>query len=361
MTDSPLQNDLARLAERRALAVPPLERRTGPVANRSGKRLSPALEEAAAAALAAYRASPEHAALVADLPGLGLDELQARLKEALEGPHFAAMLERLRRPADEDPDDFLPKAVSLGVMGQVVLILGLSGSVGYVMDISITNSNPGVYVGGAFDVGIDAGLQAEVCLGLWRESTDDLAGVYVGEEVDVDDGTGLTEATFLNDDELGLMLVGIDLGLDDGMENTDFYFFEFGLDREPTYQPGEATYLVQLGTLSCENSKDNYDTVYFEFLQDGESTVYRYPAWDGYQMCESQENDTYSSWDVGLIIKFNSSFTLRLHIGDEVMDDVTFPISGFSGLNQVRYYTFDTTVGAFDEVKYELAFSLIRN
>jgi len=273
------------------------------------------------------------------------------------------MLAALRQPQvlEVDLDDFAPKAVSLGLLAQAVLLIGLSGSVGYVMDIKITDPKPGIYLGGAIDAGIDAGIEGDVCIGFWRESTDDLDGIYVGEQVDVDDGTGLTEAAFLNDDELGLVLLGADLGIDDGMENTDFYFFEIGLSREPIYQPGDATYLVQLGMLDCLNSKDNYDTIYFEFLQDSDSTVYRYPAWDGYQMCESQNDSTYSSWRVGLIAKFNSSITLRMHVGDHTMKDVKFTASDLGGLNQGITHTFDETVNGFDEIKYTLQLYLIRN
>lgn len=200
-----------------------------------------------------------------------------------------------------------------------------------------------------------------MCLGFWREGVDDLGGIYVGEEVDVDDGVGVTEASFLHDDELALVFLGFDLGIGDGMEETNYYFFEFDVGRAPIYQPGDATYLVQLGVITCDNSKDNYDTVYFEFLQDSDSTVYRYPAWDGYQMCETQEDPTYNTWRVGLIAKFNSQLTLRLHVGDHTMDDVIVKASNFSGLNGSYDITWDEKVDAFDEIKYVMDINLIRN
>lgn len=346
MSASPINQDLAAMAARADLKLPdPAPRNEA--AGKSKHRLHPAIRTMADGALAAFRASPEHAALVADLPGLNLHQLQSRLRAALEGPHFAPMMDTIRHTATLEEDDplldFMPKAVSLGLLGQAVLFVGLSGSVGYVVDVDLTNPNTGIYAGGAIDVGVDVGIEGDVCLGFWREAVDDLGGVYIGEEVDIDDGTGVVEAAFENDGELGLIFIGIDLGIDDGMENTDYYFFEFDTGDAPIYQPGESNYLVQLQGMNCVNSKNNYDGIYFEFLADSDSTVYRYPAWDSYQMCESHRNANLSNWSVGLIIKFNSSFTLRLHVGDQTMDDITIYRSQYSGVNETITINWDTS------------------
>lgn len=361
MTDTQLQKDLAAAAEHFGFEKPTLERRDGPLSNKSGKRLPQGLRDAAEEVLAAYRASPDHAELMAALPQLSLADLHIRFQNALEGPHFAPLLQMLREPelAESDDDGFLPQSISLGLMAQAVLILGLSGSIGYVID---TDLKSGLYVGGAFDAGIDAGVEGDVCVGFWKEKVGDLDGIYVGEEVDIDDGTGVTEAAFLHDDELALVFVGVDLGIDDGMENTDFYFFEMEMGRAPIYQSGDATYLAQLVTMTCINSKDNYDTIYFEFYADGDdSTLYRYPAWDGYQMCEAQEDTTFSTWTVGMIAKFNTSLTLRLHVGDHTMDDVTVYPSSFGGLHGSITQNWDDKVDAFDEIQYSVVIQLIRN
>jgi hypothetical protein len=346
MSASPIQQDLAAMAARADLKLPAPAPRTAS-ADKPKQRLHPAIRAAADDALAAFGASPEHAALIADLPGLNLHQLVSRLRAALEGAHFAPMMDTIRHAATLDTDDplldFIPKAVSLGLLGQAVLLVGLSGSVGYVVDVDLTSPDTGIYAGGAIDVGGDAGIQADVCLGFWREAVDDLGGIYVGEEVDIDDGTGVVEAAFENDDELGLLFVGIGLGIDDGMENTDYYFFEFDTGDAPIYQPGDFNYMVQLQGMNCVNSKNNYDGIYFEFLADSDSTVYRYPAWDSYQMCESHRNANLSNWSVGLIIKFDSSFTLRLHVGDQTMGDATISRSQYSGVNSTFKVTWDTS------------------
>lgn len=361
MTLTLFKKDLQDVATQLGVTVPSLKRSDGEAA---GRRVGvpAALEKAASEALAEYRASPDYAAYKAELSGLNLYQAQARLAEALNGPHFAPLLERLRAPQslEIDPIDFIPKAVSLGLLVEAVLVVGVSGSVGYVVNVDISNFKSGVYAGGAFDWGADIALEGEVCVGFWANAIDDLSGVYVGAEVDVDEGLGVSGAAFLKKEEPGLLLVGLDFGVGDGFEGTDFYFFEFDVGHTPIYQPGDAQYLVQLGTLTCDNSKDNWDTVYFNFLQDSDKTQYRYPAWDGYQMCESQNTPAYSTWGVGLIAKFNSSLTLQLQVGDHQMPDVTVKATDFSGLYGTHTYTFDDKTG-LNEIKYTVVAQLIKN
>lgn len=363
MSAFPIQRDLAAMAARASLALPGAASRAATV-EKSKQRLHPAIRKAADEALLAFRASSEHAALMADLEGMSLLQLQSRLRTVLEGPYFEPVMATLRqtatRDADEDPLlDFIPKAVSLGLMGQAVLLLGVSGSVGYAVDVSLTNPDTGIYVGGAVDAGIDAGIEGDICLGFWRESVADLGGTYVGAEVDIDDLTGIVVAAFENDDEIGLVFAGVDLGIDDGMENTDFYFFEFDTGQAPIYQPGESNCLVQLQGMVCTNSKNDYDEIYIEFLADSDSTAYRFPAWDSYQMCEADRNSDLSNWSVGLIIKFDSSFTLRLHVGDQTLDDLTITRSYYGGVNEGYTAIWDTS-HATNGIYYSCATVLLK-
>lgn len=363
MSAFPIQTDLVAIAARTGLALPQAASRAEP-AEKPKQRLHPAIRRAADQAIVAFRASPEHAALMADLEGMNLFQLQLRLRAVLEGPDFAPLMAVIRdtaaRDSDEDPLlDFIPKALSLGLMGQAVLFLGLSGSVGYAVDVDLTNPDTGIYAGGAVDVGIDAGVEGEICLGFWRESVADLAGTYVGAEVDIDDLTGIVVATFENDDEIGLVFVGVDLGIDDGIENTDFYFFEFDTGEAPIYQPGQSNCLVQLQGMVCTNSKNDYDEIYIEFLADSDSTVYRFPAWDSYQMCEADRNANLANWSVGLIIKFDSSFTLRLHVGDQTLDDLKISRSNYTGVNQSYPATWDTS-HVTNGIQYSCATMLLK-
>jgi hypothetical protein len=363
MTDSHIQKDLADVAAQLGLLPPPQAPQDRAARPGTKRRLPPAVRQAAAEALAGYRASPEYGALMADRPGLNLFELQSRLGAALNGAHFAEMLRLLREPDsfEIDPLDFVPKAVSLGVLAQAVLIVGLSGSAGYVMNVDLSNADPSIYAGGAVDAGIDAGLEGDVCLGFWIDEVDDLNGFYEGEEVDIDDGTGVTEAAFLKGDDPGLLFVGIDLGIDDGMEGVFFYFFHFGIGRAPIYQPNDATYLVQFGTLTCDNSKDNYDTISLNFYQDGGSTEYRFPAWNGYQMAEQDNNSKCYQWNMGLIAKFNSSLDLYLQVGDHQMPAQSLVPGDFSGVGDTYTVTWDDKTSAFDEIKYSVVATLLKN
>lgn len=365
MTQPTLKINLQNLAAEENLVHPPRSQRTGKATKRV--KLPLALRRAAQDALTSFRASADHQDLVASLPTLNLEQAHTCFSSVLQGPYFAPLMQRLRAPAEleSDPLDFIPKAVSFGIMGQIVVGVGASGSVGAVANINPMNAQLGIYAGGAVDFGFDIGIQGDFCVGFWLNAVDDIAGLYIGGEVDVDDGTGFDVAAFLQDGEPALAFVGVDFGLDDGIENEDFYFCEFDVTTpDPTiYQPGNATYLVQLNTLTCVNSKDNYDTVYFNFQQDGNSSVtYRYPAWDGYQMCESDRDSTYSKWGVGMIAKFNSSLTLILQVGNYTMPSQTITSSNFSGLNGTTTLTFkDYTDVHINEIEYTLTLRLIKN
>jgi len=351
MISTAAQKELAALVEKRGIVVPELGRSRTPPAPRAKKRLPPRLQEAAAEALAAFRASPQFRALIADIPTLDLRALQSRLDETLNGPHFAPLLARLRAPAtfEESPDDLVPKALSIGLMAQAVVLVGLSGSVGYVINLDRSNPKTGIYLGGAIDCGIDAGIEGDVCLGFWANAVDDINGVYVGEEVDIDDTTGVTEAAFVSfeSDDLALVFVGLDLGIDDGMEEVNFYFVAMGFGHAPIYQSGDATYLVQLGTLTCSNSKDNYDTVYLNYTQDSSSTQYRYPVWDGIQMAEQGNDARFYQWGVGQIVKFNTELYLILQVGDHTMPTQKIQ-PGTTSL------TFSDKVNGVDDIEYTL-------
>ncbi len=277
----------------------------------------------------------------------------------------------MRDPAqlDIDPADFIPKAISFGLLAQFVIGIGISGSIGFIENLDIANSQSAVYGGGALDVGIDAGIEGDVCLGFWTNEVSDISGLYVGGEVDVDDGTGVTVATFFKgeDEDPGLAFVGVDLGVDDGIEEEDFYFFHIDTGSNPIYQPGEATYLIQLLWLTCNNSKDNYDTVKFTFQQDPDPNqtpvTYHFPAWDGFQMAESGNDSAVSTWNVGAILKFNTSLALTLQVGGTDMGAQTIKASDFSKVFEViTLPSWDVHYGVLgvDEIKYTLTYQFIK-
>lgn len=208
-----LEKELRELATQQGLSLPACPPREGR-ASKPAAKLSPAARQAAQMALASYRESADYRDLMANLASLNLEQLQTRLASALEGPHFAPLTELLRDPAQLDLDlgDFIPKAISFGLLAQIVLFIGVSGGVGYIKNIDPGNSENAIYFGGAFDDGIDAGIEGDICLGFWTNAVDDMSGVYVGGEVDIDDTIGVTVATFLQDEEPALAFVGVDLG-----------------------------------------------------------------------------------------------------------------------------------------------------
>lgn len=360
-----LEKELRELATQQGLSLPACPPREGR-ASKPAAKLSPAARQAAQMALASYRESADYRDLMANLASLNLEQLQTRLASALEGPHFAPLTELLRDPAQLDLDlgDFIPKAISFGLLAQIVLFIGVSGGVGYIKNIDPGNSENAIYFGGAFDDGIDAGIEGDICLGFWTNAVDDMSGVYVGGEVDIDDTIGVTVATFLQDEEPALAFVGVDLGVDDGIENEDFYFFHIDTGSNPIYQPGDATYLVQLQTLTCVDSKDNYDTVKFTFQQDGDtSTTFHYPAWDGFQMAEAKNDSAVSTWNVGAILKFNEKIVLTLQVGDYTLPSVTIWPTDFPGTSQPNPnpYTFQAYTDGINEIKYTLQAQLLKN
>ncbi|MEM7269841.1 MAG: hypothetical protein AAF401_11375 [Pseudomonadota bacterium] len=344
-------------------------------ANGDGAAPKP-LTDAAKSAIRAFKASPEGAAFMNDLPTLNLFELGSRLKAALEGPHFADMLALSRNPAEFDIDlgDFIPKAVSIGLTGEAVLLIGVTGAVFYAMDISTSDPKPAAVVGGGLDIGADGGAQGDIAVGFWRDQTSDITGWYVGEEIDIDDGGGGYEATFEKDKELALVLIGVGVGFEDGAENSDLYFYSFDFSHSPIYQSGDYDHMIQFHNVTCDNSKDNMDTVFFYYLADDDPTEYRYPAWAGYQMAEADKGDfgngwtnsdgdeiTFNNWGTGEIVKFNSKITIKLNVGDYEMDAQTFTTGDFSGVGSSASKNFHAWTDAhINEINYNISGTLLK-
>ncbi|GAB5445442.1 hypothetical protein [Gymnodinialimonas sp.] len=359
--NSLIQDDLNFVAKHAEVTLPDIPvRATRPA--RAAAQVPEALRKAAAQALEAFRATPDYRDLMDQQATLTLRQFHARLAKALHGPVFAPVFATANTlQLDVSLEGLIPKAISLGVSGQVVLGVGISGSLGYVVDLNLSDFTSALYLGGAVDIGADAGIEGDVCLGFWTNTIDDLSGWYVGEEIDIDDAAGVMEATYLKDEELALAFIGVTLGFDDGFENSDYYFFKMDIGHAPIYQPGDYDYMVQLDSLVCTNSKDDYDTVYYEFLADDDDTVYRYPAWDGFQMAESQrDNGNFTKWGVGVVIKFNEKVTLRLHVGDYTMDDKTITPSDYSGELSEHNVPFSGKDYGIDDIEYNQDTTLLK-
>ena len=77
--------------------------------------------------------------------------------------------------------------------------------------------------------------------------------------------------------------------------------------------------------------------------------------------CASRATGPYNQWDLGLIAKFNSSLTVRLHVGDYTMSkDQTITPNDFNGVGGT--YTlppWDDKIG-IDEIEYTLEAQLLK-
>lgn len=92
-----------------------------------------------------------------------------------------------------------------------------------------------------------------------------------------DDGVNLKYAK--------VIYVGGALGLEEGAEDEDVYYFAYHLDSFPTYQVGDYDCLMTFDQLRCVNSKSNQDDVYLLYTVDDDDTLYRYPIWNEMKMC----------------------------------------------------------------------------
>lgn len=366
MTVSTFEQQLAAFAAQRGIAVPTVEQReahTGAAAE-----LPAALREAADAALASYRASDDYAALIADMPGIDLPELHARLGAALNGPIFAPVVEMVSDPAAFSLPSWI-LAISLGIEGEAAIVLGVGANVGYVMNPTKipANLDARIYIGGEFDLGVT--LQGGPCLGFWTYAPDDITGFYVGVEADVPVGSGDATATVsalarfeegIKGVKKGVLFVGTSMGLPTPTTALCF-FFHLNVGRHaPIYQSGRATYLVQFGTITCTNSKDNYDTISLNFYQDNDATEYRFPAWNGYQMAEKGNDSQCYQWDMGLLAQFDSQLTLYLQVGNHQMPAQSISAGSFSGVGGTHTVTFKDTVNAFDDIEYSVVVTLMK-
>lgn len=272
--------------------------------------------------------------------------------------------------------DFLPvKAVSLGVMGQVELFIGIEGTFGYAMDLKNFPHSSAVYCGVGSAQGPDAGIQGTLALGIWFESTQDIGGTYVGVEVDIDDIVGVTFAAyagksdhkrFVSSDGINLkfakvIFLGIDIGFDDGVEAEETYFFAGHIEVEnyPSLQDGTYKNMAMLTELKCDNKAASvgHDDVFIRWTVDGEEQKYQYPIWNEFEMDDDEDD----KWQCGTVIKFNKSFKVELYAEGDKVETQEWELKEFSGVGDEVQHKLDNDTGLFNtgEVKYYLTAKLL--
>lgn len=288
-------------------------------------------------------------------------DLEDLLKDALFSTAFsktAAQLQSMEKI----------KAISFGLMGQADIFVGIEGSFGVAINRSDFNfigidSDPddvtsSIFAGAGFVEGVEDGIEGTLAIGIWFEDASEISGFYVGEEIDVADGVGITAAAFagrddkdeFKDDDGNVLLdkakvifLGIDVGIDNGTEADEIYLFSGVMSNLPVSQSGDYNHMAVLDALTCHDAlspdKNSKDHVYIEYTVDDEDTVYRYPIWNTIEMSETDLNE----WHCGNAIKFNSKFNVKLYVGtgsgsQMLVNDQDYTIDEFNSNNNVDHH-----------------------
>lgn len=292
----------------------------------------------AAKAIAKWQESAENRKKLASLPGLTADELRGFFHGILLSPEFARMnaLVDQHRALPEKDISFPLRAVSVGVDGSLVLIIGVQGSVGVAVNpLDPTDYTQAVlYASGQIEIGAGEGGETGVVVGFWNEAPVDLGGTSYGWEVEIDDfGGGYVEASYSHADGTGFIgvSVSLDAGEEDGAEGEASYTYVWS--TTPIYQPPAQNYMI-INSIYCnDNSESGHDEVYFYFTIDN-GTRYRYPTQGEFSMAKGD------TWNAGRSIRFNSQVYVELFDQDDTSSDdslgsYTYKVSGFPSSQSV--------------------------
>ncbi|MFK7903507.1 MAG: hypothetical protein AB8B69_00205, partial [Chitinophagales bacterium] len=293
-------------------------------------------------------------------------DLESLLKDALISTAFSKVAAKLQ-------SEEKVKAISLGLMAEAEIFMGISGAFGVAMNrsdfafVGMGGQDPddvtsSIFAGGGFVEGVEDGIQGTLAIGIWFEDAGDISGLYVGEEVDIDDGLGITAVALAGKDDKDdfkdeegnvvmdkakVLFLGIDVGISDGTEADELYYFSGTMSQEPVSQSGDYNHYAVLDDLHChdalstDNANSGKDHVYIEYKVDNEPTIYRYPIWNTIEMNEKELDH----WYCGNAIKFNESFTVTLYVGtgsssQDKIQSRTYSMSDFTD-NTNTYHTFE--------------------
>lgn len=288
------------------------------------------------------------------------------------------------------------KSISLGFMGQADAFGGVSGTLGAAVDVGGLidgQLNWAVFAGGGFVEGVDAGIEGSICVGLWNLGIDDISGTMYGIEVDVDDELGFDVVGFggdadtikglINDpdpdfesiaDACNVLIIGIDIGADDGVEGDEYQFVSVTVSESTDYdafQSGYFDYILMMNTLICYDSEGVpgfKDQVHFKIqvdLDDGnddDAPVYRYPP-SGYVYISQQDGQhstpDNANWWCGSMVKFNSSVQFKIEI-QNAPHSITHTVHVSDFNDEGKYEMVFHDDDGVNEVKYALWVELIK-
>jgi len=209
-----------------------------------------ALIEESDRALKTWRASAEHQAFLAALPERTVDELRDYLDGVVRGPIFARTLELSTSPS---LSSLVPQSISVGLAGQIEVIVGAYASFGYMIDVSLDGAGSAVYLLGALAEGAEVGIDIAEQVGLWLDKVDDVSGSYIGGELEVDEAVGITGFVLLDKGKPKAVMIDVDEGIGDGASALEFYMLTYETSHDPVAQP-PATHMVILSNLSCKEA-----------------------------------------------------------------------------------------------------------
>lgn len=303
-------------------------------------------------------------------------DLESLLKDALISTAFSKVAAKLQ-------SEEKVKAISLGLMTEAEIFVGITGAFGVAINRSdfdfvgmggnaddVTSS---IFAGGGFVEGVEDGIQGTLAIGIWFEGAGDISGLYVGEEIDVDDGLGITAVALAGKDDKDdftdeegnvvmdkakVLFLGIDVGISDGTEADELYYFSGTISQEPVSQSGDYNHYAVLDDLHChdalstDDANSGKDHVYIEYMVDDDPIVYRYPIWNTIEMNEEELDH----WYCGNAIKFNDSFTVKLYVGtgstsQQLIESKKYNLSDFDDNNDADH---SFKKGGVHQVDYHL-------
>ncbi len=329
-------------------------------------------------------------------------DLNDALSGAVSGGLLDPVIKVLNNPSIASV--FPVKAVSFGIMGQAEIFAGISGNFGCAA--SLANMNPDnfddnytIFAGGGIAEGADAGIEAALAVGLWFQDVTDIGGVYVGAEADVADGAGASAVAYASSDDKDafkeegsargivnldyakVIFIGLDVGMDDGVECEETYFFAGHLESAQVSQTGDYNHQAIVTWVSCLHMEnDDKDDVHFHYYADGDNTQYRYPIWNDVQMTDDKSGDgvnlpgvygepetdtpnaTYLKTyrNAGQMIQFNDYFEISLHLNGKDLGHKTVHWSDFDGgTTQAALSWSDTENNGKTKYHYELKFNIV--
>lgn len=285
------------------------------------------------------------------------DDLTGYFQDGLNSDHFDKLRNLVARLNPV-------KAISLGVMGNADLFVGVQGAFGYAADLHNFDETSAIFGGGGLIEGVDAAFEGSIGVGIWLEATADIGGLYIGAEVDIDEGMGVTALAYASHDDndkfrdedgvnldfAKVIMIGLDVGLGDGVAADESYFFAGHITKYPSFQTDTAKHQVNLTTLHCgkQDARDNaHDSVTLVWRVDGGTQQYGYPIWNDIQMRSTPNSDIFQV-PLGTVIKSDESFEIDLHVNGHMVKTHRWHDYDFKGPGDVQTKTFSNDDCSYD-------------